>query len=285
MSVLSRSITISRAARDRDRSRQHRHPALRHAGRPLLPRLLRRLLLSAALRLLRPAPAAGEATARQCCRQRRCGRGSGTHRCADTPQVAQGAHRAARRLGLCQRGADGVVRGEPRRLRVRLGAQLPPGGSAGCRIGRGQVPASCVWRAGPGVPRFPLSNARQLEPEAAGALYEDLYCARGEAENRIGEQFELFADRASSATMPANQLRMWFSAMAYVLVDSLRRVGLRHTQFADAAVATIRLKLLKLGAQVRSSVRRLHFALASGCPNKVEFEMAYLYLRRTFNSS
>ena len=74
--------------------------------------------------------------------------------------------------------------------------------------------------------------------------------------------------------MPANQLRMWFSAMAYVLVDSLRRVGLRHTQFADAAVATIRLKLLKLGAQVRRSVRRLHFALASGCPNKIEFEMA-----------
>ena len=88
-----------------------------------------------------------------------------------------------------------------------------------------------------------------------------------------------------AGTMPANQLRMWFSAMAYVLIDSLRRVVLRHTQFADAPVATIRLKLLKLGAQVRSSVRRLHFALASGCPNKIEFEMAYLYLRRAFNSS
>jgi hypothetical protein len=69
----------------------------------------------------------------------------------------------------------------------------------------------------------------------ARALYEDLYCARGEAENRIGEQFEMFADRASSATMAANQLRMSFSAMAYVLVDTLRRVALRHTQFADAA--------------------------------------------------
>jgi len=133
-------------------------------------------------------------------------------------------------------------------------------------------------------PRFVVTSLARSR-YAARALYEDLYCARGEAENRIGEQFELFADRASSATMPANQLRMWFSAMAYVLVDSLRRIGLRHTQFADAAVATIRLKLLKLGAQVRSSVRRLHFALASGCPNKVEFEMAYLYLRRTFNSS
>ena len=133
-------------------------------------------------------------------------------------------------------------------------------------------------------PRFVVTSLARSR-YAAPALYEDLYCARGEAENRIGEQFELFADRASSATMMANQLRMWFSAMAYVLVDSLRRIGLRHTQFADAAVATIRLKLLKLGAQVRSSVRRLHFALASGCPNKVEFEMAYLYLRRTFNSS
>jgi hypothetical protein len=133
-------------------------------------------------------------------------------------------------------------------------------------------------------PRFVVTSLARSR-YAARALYQDLYCARGEAENRIGEQFELFADRASSATMPANQLRMWFSAMAYVLVDSLRRVGLRHTQFADAAVATIRLKLLKLGAQVRSSVRRLHFALASGCPNKVEFEMAHLYLRRAFNSS
>jgi len=80
-------------------------------------------------------------------------------------------------------------------------------------------------------------------------------------------------------------MRMWFSAMAYVLVDTLRRVGLRHTQFADAAAATIRLKLLKLGALVRTSMRRIHFALASGCPNKVEFEMAYLYLRRAFDSS
>ena len=132
-------------------------------------------------------------------------------------------------------------------------------------------------------PRFVVTSLKRTCPAAdARALYEDLYCARGEAENRIGEQFELFADRASSATMQANQLRMWFSAMAYVLVDTLRRVGLRHTQFADAAAGTIRLKLLKLGAQVRTSVRRIHFALASGCPNKVEFELAWLYLQRAF---
>jgi hypothetical protein len=132
-------------------------------------------------------------------------------------------------------------------------------------------------------PRFVVTSFRRTRI-AARALYEDLYCARGEAENRVGEQFELFADRASSATLQANQLRLTFSAMAYVLVDALRRVGLRHTQFADAAVATIRLKLLKLGAQVRKSVRRIHFAIASGCPNKMEFELAYLFLRRAFSS-
>jgi len=134
-------------------------------------------------------------------------------------------------------------------------------------------------------PRFVVTSLeRTRTARDARALYEDLYCARGEAENRIGEQFELFADRASSATLQANQLRLWFSAMAYVLVDTLRRVGLRHTQFADAAVATIRLKLLKLGAQVRKSVRRIHFAIASGCPNKIEFAVGYLYLRRAFGS-
>jgi len=135
-------------------------------------------------------------------------------------------------------------------------------------------------------PRFIVTSLKRThvayDPRS---LYEDLYCARGEAENRIGEQFELFADRASSHTMPANQLRLWFSAMAYVLVDAMRRIALRHTQFADAAVNTIRLKLLKIGAQVRKSVRRVYFALASSCPNQIEFELAYLYLRRAFSSA
>jgi hypothetical protein len=128
--------------------------------------------------------------------------------------------------------------------------------------------------------RFIVTSLRRSRvAHDARALYEKLHCVRGEAENRIGEQFELFADRASSATMQANQLRMSFSAMAYVLVDTLRRVGLGHSQFADAAVATIRLKLLKLGTQVRTSVRRIHFAIASGCPNKDEFELAHGYLQ------
>jgi hypothetical protein len=135
-------------------------------------------------------------------------------------------------------------------------------------------------------PRFVVTSLKPSRSAYdARSLYEQLYCARGEAENRIGEQFELFADRASSATMQANQLRMLFSAMAYILVDTLRRVGLRHGQFADAAVATIRLKLLKLGAQVRTSVRRIHFAIASGCPNKDEFALAHIYLQRAFSSA
>jgi hypothetical protein len=132
-------------------------------------------------------------------------------------------------------------------------------------------------------PRFVVTSLSRIRFPAR-ALYEDLYCARGEAENRIGEQFELFADRVSSVTMAANQLRLWLSGMAYVLVDSVRRVGLAHTQFVNASVQTIRLKLLRLGAQVRTSVRRIHFAMASGCPNQSEFEMAYLYLQRAFDT-
>jgi hypothetical protein len=132
-------------------------------------------------------------------------------------------------------------------------------------------------------PRYVVTTLRRAAWDAR-ALYEDLYCARGEAENRIGEQFELFADRASCETMAGNELRMQYSAMAYVLIDTLRRVALRHTQFADASAQTIRLKLLKLGALVKTSVRRIHFAIASACPNQMEFEMAHLYLSRALRS-
>ena len=112
-------------------------------------------------------------------------------------------------------------------------------------------------------------------------LYEAVYCARGEVENRIKEQqLDLFADRTSAATMRANQLRLWFASMAYVLLDALRRIGLRHTQFAAATCGTIRLKLLKIGAQVRTSVRRIKIAMASACPYQTEYHLAYLYLQR-----
>jgi hypothetical protein len=129
-------------------------------------------------------------------------------------------------------------------------------------------------------PRFVVTSLPASAIDAR-ALYEDLYCARGEVENRIKEQqLDLFADRTSAATLRANQLRLWFASFAYVLLEGLRRIGLRHTQFARATCGTIRLKLLKIGAQVRTSVRRLKVAMASACPYQAEYHMAYLYLRR-----
>jgi len=129
-------------------------------------------------------------------------------------------------------------------------------------------------------PRF-IVTSLPLDALDARALYEDLYCARGEVENRIKEQqLDLFADRTSAATMRANQLRLWFASMAYVLLEALRRIGLRPTQFATATCGTIRLKLLKIGAQVRKSVRRIKIAMASACPYQSEYHLAYLYLKR-----
>src|SRR3954468_5290913 len=108
-------------------------------------------------------------------------------------------------------------------------------------------------------PRNPQSESIARTPREVSArhLYEQVYCARGDMENRIKEcQGDLFADRTSAATMRANQLRLWFASMAYVLICALRRLGLKHTEFAEATCGTIRLKLLKIGALVRTSVRR-----------------------------
>jgi hypothetical protein len=127
-------------------------------------------------------------------------------------------------------------------------------------------------------PRFIVTS---LAPAAIDGrtLYERVYCARGEMENRIKEQqLDLFADRTSAATMRANQLRLWFASFAYVLLEALRRIGLRHTQFQDATCGTIRSKLLKLGARVTVSVRRIKVAIASACPYRSEFALAHLRL-------
>jgi hypothetical protein len=128
-------------------------------------------------------------------------------------------------------------------------------------------------------PRFVVTSLPASAIDAR-SLYEDVYCGRGQVENRIKEQLDLFADRTSAATMRANQLRLWFASFAYVLLDALRRIGLRHTQFALATCGTIRLKLLKIGAQVRVSVRRIKVAMASACPDQAEYHLAYLYLKR-----
>jgi hypothetical protein len=141
-----------------------------------------------------------------------------------------------------------------------------------------RVVAKAEWTGGDSNPRFVVTSLSRNESEAR-YLYEKVYCARGEMENRIKEcQLDLFADRTSTATMRANQLRLWFASMAYVLISALRRIALRHTQFADATCGTIRLKLLKIGALVTKSVRRIKIAMASGYPYAHEFGLAHAVL-------
>lgn len=143
-----------------------------------------------------------------------------------------------------------------------------------------RVIGKAEWTAGAANPRFVVTSLKPREI-AAQHLYEAIYCARGEMENRIKEcQLDLFADRTSAATMRANQLRLWFASAAYVLMCALRRIGLAHTQFAAATCGTIRLRLLKIGALVRISVRRVSIAMASACPSQHEFALAHAMLRR-----
>jgi hypothetical protein len=127
-------------------------------------------------------------------------------------------------------------------------------------------------------PRFVVTslNAEMWPPQK---LYEDLYCARGDMENRIKEQLSLFADRVSAETMQANQLRIYFSAMAYLLVDGLRRLALTGTDMARAQVWTIRLHLLKIGAQLRMTVRRIWISMATSYPRQQLFQHAWAALR------
>jgi hypothetical protein len=147
---------------------------------------------------------------------------------------------------------------------------------------RRRVVAKAEWMPGRGDaganPRFVVTSLKDAEIDAR-TLYEKVYCARGEMENRIKEcQLDLFADRTSAATMRANQLRLWFASMAYVLLTALRRIGLAHTELANATSGTIRLKLLKIGAQVTRSVRRIKIAMASACPSADVFRLAHARL-------
>ncbi len=127
-------------------------------------------------------------------------------------------------------------------------------------------------------PRFVVTSLAG-EAWAPKPLYEQLYCARGEMENRIKEcQLDLFADRTSTGTMRANQLRLWLASMAYVLVEALRRIALPATRLARATAGTIRLRLLKLGALVRVSVRRVAVRMASGHPWQRDWAIAHAAL-------
>jgi hypothetical protein len=127
-------------------------------------------------------------------------------------------------------------------------------------------------------PRFVVTSL-SAEQWAASALYEQLYCARGEMENRVKEQFQLFADRLSTHWLWSNQVRLYLSAFAYVLVDSLRRWALPGTALAQAEVNTIRLRLLKIGAMVKLSVRRVWVSLSSAHPAARVFAQAWDALR------
>ncbi len=115
-------------------------------------------------------------------------------------------------------------------------------------------------------PRFIVTSIASEEKDAR-ELYEDFYCARGEMENRIKEQqLGLFADRTSTSWMRSNQLRLYFSSFAYILVHALRRLGLEGTELAKAQCDTIRLKLLKIGAQIRVSVRKVWMSFSESYP-------------------
>jgi hypothetical protein len=129
-----------------------------------------------------------------------------------------------------------------------------------------RVIGKAEWMEKGANPRFVVTS---LPPERmdARAAYEDFYCARGDMENRIKEQqLDMFADRTSAATMRANQLRLYLSSAAYILMHALRRLGLKNTDLARAQCQTIRLKLLKIGAQVRVTVRNIWISLAGGYP-------------------
>jgi hypothetical protein len=167
--------------------------------------------------------------------------------------------------------------GKPARVFAEFSYQTRKAKNRGWNRER-RVVAKAEHISGKENPRFVVTSLSG-EQWAAQALYEELYCARGDMENRIKEQFSLFADRVSAETMRANQLRLYFSVMAYVLVSGLRRLGLRATELAQAQMSTIRTKLLKIGAQVRISTRRVWISMASSYPWQSIYQQVWSNLR------
>ena len=141
-----------------------------------------------------------------------------------------------------------------------------------------RVVAKAEWTRDEANPRFVVTSLSAQEV-AAQPLYEERYCARGDMENRIKEcQLDLFSDRTSTHTMRANQLRLWFASLAYVLICALRRIALQGTDLARATCGTLRLKLLKVGAWVKISKRRVKIAMASSYPRQKLWALAHLRL-------
>lgn len=127
-------------------------------------------------------------------------------------------------------------------------------------------------------PRFVVTSLARQEGTAQ-ALYEDLYCARGEMENRIKEPLMLFSDRTSTAYLRSNQIRLYFSSVAYLLMQALRRLGLQGTEWAKAQCTTLRLKLLKIGVLIRITVRKVWVSMAGGYPYAERFRQVYAQLQ------
>lgn len=130
-------------------------------------------------------------------------------------------------------------------------------------------------------PRFVVTSISSEEKEAR-TLYEDFYCARGDMENRIKEQqLGLFADRTSTAWMRSNQLRLYFSSFAYIVMQRLRQVGLKGTELAQAQCETIRLKLFKIGAQIAVTVRKVWISFSESYPYLGLFQRVFARLQQS----
>jgi hypothetical protein len=183
--------------------------------------------------------------------------------------------RLRRRIGKAMRqaAAEAKRRGRPARVYTEFRYRTRKSWSRARR-----VIAKAEKLEGKENPRFVVTSL-PVSAYRPKALYEEVYCARGEMENRIKEQMLLFADRMSAETMRANQLRLYLSAAAYVLVEALRRIGLKGTEMAQAQVNTIRLRLLKIGAQIRFTVRRVTVSMASAYPYRAVFAHAWEALR------
>ena len=167
-----------------------------------------------------------------------------------------------------------AITGKPSRAFAEFDYQTQSGSWSRERRVVGKAEALC----GKENPRYVVTSLTEKEWDAR-ALYEELYCARGEMENRIKEQLSLFATRVSAETMAANQLRVYLAGMAYVLISALRRIGLAGTEMARAQAVTIRSRLLKIGAQVKVTARRVWVHMSEAFPLQAVFWHAAARLR------
>ena len=203
-------------------------------------------------------------------------------------------------IGWCEEHGVGYVVGFARneRLRRRIAPQMEEAARVHQETGRParvftefeyqtttgswsrarRVVAKAEQLEGKENPRFVVTNL-SAHAWPAQKLYEELYCARGEMENRIKEQLSLFATRVSAETMKANQLRLSLAGCAYVLVEALRRLGLKGTEMERAQAGTIRERLLKIGARIRVTVRKIWLSIVAGYPWQELFGQVWAQLR------